>query len=81
MTDRFGQRRALAGFTLVSLLGYLVVLVWHHWLSLIVGSCLFLAWSGLSLPATFSVVAESLERNQYSMGIGRVSFDGGVLFT
>jgi MFS family permease len=31
---------------------------------------LFLAWSALSLPATFSIVATSLERHRHTMGIG-----------
>src|SRR5262249_41375542 len=40
------------------------------WLALIVGVFLFLAWSALSLPATFSVVATSLDRRQHTMGVG-----------
>src|SRR6516162_8936135 len=32
LTDHWGQRRALMLFSLVSLIGYLLVLVWHHWL-------------------------------------------------
>jgi MFS family permease len=31
---------------------------------------LFLAWSALSLPTTFTVVATSLERHRHTMGIG-----------
>lgn len=34
------------------------------------GSFLFLAWSALSLPATFAVVASSLDRRQHTMGVG-----------
>jgi MFS family permease len=47
-----------------------LVWLWPHWLALLLGSFLFLAWSALSLPATFSVVATSLEARHHTMGIG-----------
>ena len=51
---------------------------------------LFLSWTCFSLPATFSLIAETLEANRHSMGIGMQSvikrlpimiapFLGGVL--
>jgi MFS family permease len=70
LTDRWGQRRSLLVFNGLSLAGYALVLVWQHWLALVFGAFLFLAWSALSLPATFSVVATSLGRHQHTMGIG-----------
>ena len=70
LTDRLGQRRSLLLFNALSLAGYLLVLCWNHWLALLFGSVLFLAWSALSLPATFSVVATSLKQNQHTMGVG-----------
>src|SRR5205814_2694957 len=70
LTDRWGQRRSLMLFSALSMAGYALVLVWHHWLSLLLGSLLFLAWSALSLPTTFSVVATSLESQRHTMGIG-----------
>src|SRR5690349_18378795 len=69
-TDRFGQRWSLALFSAVSLAGYGLVLLWHHWLALVLGAFLFLAWSAFSLPATFTVVATSLQRSRHTMGIG-----------
>src|SRR5438045_2940504 len=50
LTDRWGERRALMCFSIVSLGGYVLVVVWAHWLALLVGSLLFVAWSALSLP-------------------------------
>jgi len=47
-----------------------LVMVWHHWLALALGAFLFLAWSALSLPTTFTVVATSLKVQQHTMGIG-----------
>ena len=70
LTDHWGQRRSLLLFNALSLAGYVLVLVWHHWLALLVGSFLFLAWSAFSLPATFSVVASSLDKRQHTMGVG-----------
>src|ERR1041385_3856714 len=70
LTDHWGQRRSLMLFSVLSLAGYLLVLLWHHWLALVAGSFLFLAWSAFSLPTTFAVVATSLQARQHTMGIG-----------
>jgi MFS family permease len=70
LTDRWGQRRSLLLFNALSLAGYVLVLVWQHWLALVIGVFLFLAWSALSLPATFSVIATSLDKRQHTMGVG-----------
>ncbi len=70
LTDRWGQRRSLLLFNALSLAGYLLVLVWQHWLALVLGAFLFLAWSTLSLPATLSVIATSLDQRRQTMGVG-----------
>jgi MFS family permease len=70
MTDRWGQRRSLLLFNALTLAGYLLVLVWQHWIALVIGVFLFLAWSGFSLPTTFAVVATTLEKRQHTMGVG-----------
>lgn len=70
LTDHWGQRKSMLLFSMISLAGYVLVLFWHHWLALLFGSFLFLAWSALSLPATFSIVASSLEKSRHTMGIG-----------
>jgi len=70
LTDSLGQRRALMLFSALSLAGYILVLLWHHWLALVVGAFLYLAWTALSLPTTFTIVATSLESRQHTMGIG-----------
>src|SRR5262245_5281719 len=68
--DRWGFRRALIGFNLLSITGYALVLLVPHWGAVILGMFLFLSWSCFSLPATFSLVAETLHASRYSMGIG-----------
>jgi MFS family permease len=70
LTDHWGQRRSLLLFSALSLAGYVMVLLWQHWLALVLGVFLFLAWSALSLPATFTVIATSLDRRQHTMGVG-----------
>src|SRR5215212_8379864 len=70
ITDRWGERRSLLLFNVVSIAGYAIVLAWQHWLAVVLGAFLFLAWSALSLPATFSVVATALESHRHTMGIG-----------
>src|SRR5215212_7569874 len=70
ITDRWGERRSLLFFNALSIAGYAIVLAWQHWLAVVLGAFLFLAWSALSLPATFSVVATALESHRHTMGIG-----------
>jgi len=70
LTDHWGQRRSLLLFNALSLAGYILVLAWQHWLALVIGTFLFLAWSALSLPATFSVIATTLDKRQHTMGVG-----------
>ena len=70
IVDLWGHRRAFLTFNIVSIIGYALVLLVPHWAAVIAGMFLFLSWSCLSLPATFSLVAAALEANRHSMGIG-----------
>jgi MFS family permease len=70
LTDHWGQRKSLLLFSLISIAGYFLVLFWQSWLALLLGSFLFLAWSALSLPATLSIVATSLQSHRHTMGVG-----------
>jgi MFS family permease len=70
VVDRFGHRAALMSFTAISIAGYLLVLAIPHWAAVIAASFLFLAWTTLSLPATFTLVADSLPAGKHAMGIG-----------
>jgi MFS family permease len=70
LTDHWGQRKSLLLFSLISIAGYILVLLWQSWLALLLGSFLFLAWSALSLPATLSVIATSLQSRRHTMGVG-----------
>src|SRR5881296_531747 len=70
LADRWGHRHAFVIFNVVSIVGYALVLVIPHWGGVIVGMFFFLSWSCFSLPATFSLVAATLEASRHSMGIG-----------
>jgi MFS family permease len=70
LTDRWGHRKALIFFTLISICGYILILLIPHWAAVLAGSFLFLAWSSFSLPATFTLIANSLVSNKHAMGIG-----------
>src|SRR5215831_8525731 len=70
LTDRWGFRKALTCFTLTSIFGYMLILLVPHWWGVLAASFFFLAWSGFSLPATFSLIGSSLSSNRYATGIG-----------
>src|SRR5438094_4412613 len=70
VVDRWGHRRALVAFTALSMAGYALPLCFPNWEAVVGGMFLFLAWSSLSLPAMFSLVASSLVREKHTMGIG-----------
>ncbi len=90
VADRWGFRHAFIAFNVLSIVGYAVVLAIPHWGAVLCAMFLFLSWTCFSLPATFSLIAETLEANRHSMGIGMQSvfkrlpimiapFLGGVL--
>src|SRR5262245_61590779 len=70
VVDRYGHRRALVAFNALSIAGYALVLAIPHFTAMLGGMFLFLAWSSLSLPAMFSLVASNLSKEKHTMGIG-----------
>jgi MFS family permease len=70
LADRWGHRNAFIIFNVVSIVGYVLVLLIPNWGGVIVGMFFFLSWSCFSLPATFSLVGAALEANRHSMGVG-----------
>jgi MFS family permease len=69
LSDRLGIKRALLIFNVMAISGYLIVILVPSWVSVIIGSVLFLSWSAISLPATMSLVAEVLPRTKRTMGV------------
>ena len=74
LSDRIGYKRALLVFNLVSMAGYLVVILWPTWQAVIIGAIAFISWDALSLPATMSLVAAALPKDKRTMGVTLHSF-------
>ena len=70
IVDRWGHRRAFIAFNVVSIAGYVLVLLVPHWGAVVAGMFLFLSWTCFSLPASLSLVGAALEANRHAMGVG-----------
>jgi MFS family permease len=68
ITDRLGTRRALVLFNVLSAVGLIVYLLAPSWPVVFAATLLVYAWSSLSLPATFSIIGDSLPTNKRGMG-------------
>jgi MFS family permease len=69
LSDRLGTKRALLVFNLVSMAGFLVVILVPSWPVVLAAAALFLSWTAISLPATMSLVARVLPKNKRTMGV------------
>ena len=69
VTDAVGYKRALLLFNLISVAGYLIVIVFPYWQAVLAGSVLFLSWTAISLPATMDLVARNLPSSKRTMGV------------
>jgi len=69
LADRLGTKRALLVFNLLTMAGFLIVILVPTWPAVIVGAMLFLSWSAISLPATMSLVASVMPSHRRTMGV------------
>ncbi|MEW6250550.1 MAG: MFS transporter [Planctomycetota bacterium] len=69
LADRLGTKRALLIFNMLAMAGFLVVIVIPAWEAVIAGSCLFLSWTAISLPASMGLVAQVLPNRKRTMGV------------
>ncbi len=69
LSDRLGIKRALLIFNLVSMVGFIVVILVPAWPAVLAAAALFLSWTAISLPATMSLVARVLPKNKRTMGV------------
>jgi MFS family permease len=67
LTARLGQKRSLLLFNLLALAGYAVFALATRWWVLLIALPLVMAWQSFSLPATFSIVADSLKKGERSV--------------
>ncbi len=68
LSDRFGVKRSLLFFNLLSMLGFLIVILIPTWQAVFGGALLFLSWSAISLPATMSLISKALPVEKRAMG-------------
>lgn len=73
LADRLGRRRALVLFNLLAIVGYLIYLLSRNWVWFLVGTLFVAAWSSMSLPATFAVIGDSLEKSRRAIGFSMQS--------
>ena len=69
LSDRYGYRRALVIFTMMSALGYALVIVIPYWWAVFAGALLFGAWTAISLPAVMSLISKSVPPNRRALGV------------
>jgi MFS family permease len=66
LTARIGSKISLVLFNVLALAGYAITAGAHSWWVVVAALPLVMAWQSLSLPATFSIVSESLPASERS---------------
>ncbi|MFH1152204.1 MAG: MFS transporter [Pseudomonadota bacterium] len=69
LSDRIGTKKSLMIFNLVSVAGFLLVILIPTWKAVLIGATLFISWSAISLPATMSLIYRVLPQNKRTMGV------------
>lgn len=92
LSNRMGPNRALMLFNILAVAGFLTVIAIPTWQGVLIGACLFLSWTAISLPATMKMIAHQLPETKRTMGVTMHSLTrrvpmslgpmiGGVLLT
>jgi len=69
LSDRFGYKNTLMGVSLLSIFGFLIVILVPSWQAVLIGSLFFISWTALSLPAILSLIATTLKESKQTMGV------------
>lgn len=69
ISDRLGYKRALLSYSCVSLLGYVIIIVFPTWQAVLIGAIFFISWTALSLPAILSLVSSTVKTEKQIMGV------------
>jgi len=69
LSDRFGYKNTLMSVSLLSIIGFLIVILFPSWQAVLIGSIFFISWTALSLPAILSLIATTLKENKQTMGV------------
>jgi MFS family permease len=73
LNDRLGTKRALLVFNILSMAGYLCVILIPAWWAVLVGAAFFISWSAISLPATMDLVARIVPKNRRTLGVSALA--------
>ncbi|HOX92128.1 MAG TPA: MFS transporter, partial [Spirochaetales bacterium] len=74
LVDRIGHKKSLQIFTLIAMIGYLLVILIPDWRAVLIGSVFFISWTAVSLPAIMSLVSSAVPKNKRSFGVSLHSF-------
>ncbi len=69
VSDKVGYKRALVIFTVISMIGYLIIILFPSWHAVLIGAVFFISWTALSLPAILSLVSSTLKKEKQTMGV------------
>ena len=69
VSDKVGYKRALVIFTVISMIGYLIIILFPSWQAVLIGAVFFISWTALSLPAILSLVSSTLKKEKQTMGV------------
>ena len=67
LTARLGPKNSLLTFNALALTGYAAFALATHWWVLLLALPLVMAWQSFSLPATFSIIGDSLKKGERSV--------------
>lgn len=67
LTHRIGYRNALVAFNALAIAGYAAFALAGSWIVLIIALPLVMSWQSFSLPATFSLIGDTLPGGRRSM--------------
>jgi MFS family permease len=74
LADKFDTRKSFFLFNILAIGGYLIAIIFTHWIAVFIGMIFFSAWSNISLPGSMSLITEALGRKKTVMGISMHSF-------
>jgi|UniRef100_A0A7V3RFC6 MFS family permease len=69
LSDKIGYKKSLIVFTLISIVGYLLVIIFPSWEYVLIGALFFIAWSAIAMPAIMSLISDAVPKNKRVMGV------------
>jgi MFS family permease len=69
LSDKLGTKKALFVFNMISMAGFVAVILIPVWQAVIAASFLFISWTAISLPATVGLLSRVLPKNKRTMGM------------